>query len=288
MWKLFAGKKKSAKLTKQNHIIYMALITVGVLLIAAASIKLVAGERGYSSAREEYDELSGNYPDISSYFASATQEQLMQNGEDIGTAPGPGADQLPSPESALKTDNSPGADEANPLAELYAINSDFIGWISIGDVISYPIVQGSDNSYYLDRTFTKKKNPAGAIFMDSRNELGFDEPVCILYGHNMKDGSMFARLHDYQFKEFMDEHPIITIVTLGGKTLTYRVFAARLTDITNKAYELEYKTAAQAAKALPKAPSDASSFLLLSTCWGAAGGDERFLVYAALTRTSRN
>ena len=83
-------------------------------------------------------------------------------------------------------------------ANLKAINEDIIGWIQIeGTEISYPIVKGIDNSYYLNHTVQKTYNIAGSIFLDYRNERDFSDSKNIIYGHNMKDGSMFHVLRNY-------------------------------------------------------------------------------------------
>lgn len=78
---------------------------------------------------------------------------------------------------------------------LQEINEDVVGWIYIpGTEINYPVVQGDNNEYYLHRTFEKKDNFTGAIFMDSLCQLDFSSDNTILYGHNMKNGTMFGYL----------------------------------------------------------------------------------------------
>ena len=80
--------------------------------------------------------------------------------------------------------------------ELQKMNSDVIGWIEVEAIpeISYPIVRGEDNDYYLHRTFKKANNSAGSIFVDYRNGQYFGDCNTIVYGHNMKNGSMFGKL----------------------------------------------------------------------------------------------
>ena len=77
---------------------------------------------------------------------------------------------------------------------LKSINSDTVGYISIeGLDINYPVVQTSDNDYYLNHSFDKSKSSTGSIFMDYRNN-SMDDRNTVIYGHNMKDGSMFGKL----------------------------------------------------------------------------------------------
>ena len=273
MWKLFGSKKTQVKLSKKSLIIYATSIVIGLILLAAASYDLIAGEREYLAAREEYARLSELYPVMDAYLAEI--QQSLADGTDF--------DGLPFGSDSAYSDREPseGA-HPDPLAGLLEVNPDFIGWISIDDIINYPVVRGDNNVRYLDSTFTGQRNPAGTVFMDHRNAQGFGSDVCILYGHNMKDRTMFAQLHKYREKEFMEEHPNIIIVTHTGEVLVYRVFAARLTFEQNRAYKLNFPDSAAAARVFPNAPDDASRFLLLSTCTNSSHNDERLLVYAAL------
>ncbi|MGG7060129.1 class B sortase [Clostridium nigeriense] len=79
--------------------------------------------------------------------------------------------------------------------ELKELNSDYTAWLYIPNTnISYPIVKGTDNSFYLNHNFLKEESKAGSIFIDS-NVNEFEDKNTIIYGHYMKDGSMFADLH---------------------------------------------------------------------------------------------
>ena len=77
----------------------------------------------------------------------------------------------------------------------------------------------------MTHTFKKKKNASGAIFLDRWNAPDFTDFNTVIYGHNMKDGSMFAGLREYRHQKFFDEHHYVK-VTLLNKKLIYRVFAA--------------------------------------------------------------
>lgn len=88
------------------------------------------------------------------------------------------------------------------FAALQAINPDIVAWLRIPGVLEYPVVRGEDNSYYLNHTVQKTYNIAGSIFLDYRNERDFSDRKNIIYGHNMKDGSMFHVLRNYQDIDF--------------------------------------------------------------------------------------
>lgn len=80
-------------------------------------------------------------------------------------------------------------------SELFAINEDYVGWITVeGTDVNYPVVLGNDNDYYLDRNFYKEADKVGAIFMDYRHSRDTLGKNTIIYGHNMRDNSMFSSL----------------------------------------------------------------------------------------------
>lgn len=126
----------------------------------------------------------------------------------------------------------------DPITGLTELNPDYIGWITINGVIDYPVVLGNDNSRYLNTTFTGRRNFSGTIFMDYRNTSGFQSDVCILYGHNMRDGSMFAALKKYLDPKFLSANSGIAVMTSKGEALTYKIFATKQTDVWDKAYTL--------------------------------------------------
>lgn len=119
---------------------------------------------------------------------------------------------------------------------LRSVNSDVIGWIQIpGTKINYPIVQGTDNEYYLTHTVSGEENSSGAIFMDAAITDGFDDRNPIIHGHNMKSGAMFSRLNRYSRKSFWDANRYIYITTPEGFSV-YEVFSAYSTDPTSDVY----------------------------------------------------
>lgn len=98
--------------------------------------------------------------------------------------------------------------------ELQSQNSDVIGWIVCPDTyINYPVVQGEDNSFYLHHAVDGSYLFTGAIFADKDAQLDIDDSNFILYGHNMKDGSMFAQIDDYANQSFYDAHPVMYFLT---------------------------------------------------------------------------
>lgn len=123
---------------------------------------------------------------------------------------------------------------------LRAINSDVVGWIYIeGTNINYPVVQGQDNDYYLNRLFTREWNSSGSIFMDYRNQGDFSDPNTIIYGHQMNNKTMFNQLERFQDQAFCDSNPEAYLVT-PEKIYAIRFFSAYVANVEQNAWELNF------------------------------------------------
>ena len=108
--------------------------------------------------------------------------------------------------------------------EMLQYNDEAKGYIKLnGTRIQYPIVEHSDNDFYLKRGSDKVYNGAGAIFLDYRT-AGLDGKMCILYGHNMLDGSMFKELMNFRDDDFCRKHPTFDIY-VGYRHYIYYVFS---------------------------------------------------------------
>lgn len=117
------------------------------------------------------------------------------------------------------------------FATLQKENEDIYAWIKVdGTPIDYPVVQSStDDSFYIHRGIDKEYLYAGAIYTEMQNAKDFSDPNTVLYGHNMKDGSMFASLHNFRDRDFFDQHREILIYT-PEHILHYTIFAAYTYD----------------------------------------------------------
>ncbi|MFM9412984.1 class B sortase [Peptococcus simiae] len=114
---------------------------------------------------------------------------------------------------------------ARTLADLRDRYPDIIGWIQIpGTKIDLPIVQGQDNAYYLDHSYTGAYHPFGEVFMDKANQPDLTDQNTILYGHNVQSGQVFHDLEGYQDQAFRDAHPTVHIYTPEGRQ-DYQVVA---------------------------------------------------------------
>ncbi len=119
--------------------------------------------------------------------------------------------------------------------KMYKTNSDLIGWIVIdGTDINYPVVQSKVyQEFYLDHNFDGEEDEAGSIFVDARNDVFFPDDNIIIYGHNMKNGSMFGTLQHYLDKDYYDKHSIISFDTLY-KRCTYKIAVVGLSKISDE------------------------------------------------------
>ncbi|MBQ8184520.1 MAG: class B sortase [Lachnospiraceae bacterium] len=144
-------------------------------------------------------------------------------------------------EAAKKEQEEPVAEEipeVSPYIEFYKentidfdslheTNEDIYAWIQIpGTKVDYPVLQHpTDDSYYLNRTVKRASGLPGSIYSESIHARDFSDPQTILYGHNMKNGTMFGSLHNYEKEENFQGYPYVYIY-LPEKTLLYQIFAA--------------------------------------------------------------
>lgn len=172
--------------------------------------------------------------------------------------------------TATQTESEP---TEQPAAErniqaLIAENADCIGWLSIdGTNISYPVMHTpSDPQKYLRRNFYGKYSQSGVPFLDGRCDL--QSTNLIIYGHNMKNGTMFSDLKKYVDRDFLNTHRTVKFETADGIRY-FTVTKVLRTDITDAWYNRI-------------ATEDGSRCLILSTCYG-SDKDGRLLIIAAET-----
>lgn len=130
----------------------------------------------------------------------------------------------------------------NPIdfSELQQVNEDIAGWLRIRALdISYPVVQGEDNDYYLHRTFEKEDNFAGCLFVNCDNDRDFTDQNTIIYGHNMKNGSMFGKLKQFREEETYNKSKYFWMFT-PDLIFQYRIFSAMVVNKTGLAYQTFY------------------------------------------------
>jgi len=156
-------------------------------------------------------------------------------------SPAPSASPSPAPTPTATPSPTP-TPETAPIKvdfdKLKKQNKDFIGWLYCEDTpINYAVVQREgDNEYYLDHLFSGEKNEKGTIYADKRNKTPFEEWNTVLYGHNMKDDSMFGVIDEYGEQEFYDAHPVMYLMT-PEKDYKIEICSAFLTGLESTTFE---------------------------------------------------
>ena len=118
-------------------------------------------------------------------------------------------------------DGAEDPDESAPMVplevdfdRLLEVNDEIVGWLYCQDTqINYPVVQGSDDEFYLKHNFKKEPQNAGSIFVEAMNRPGFADSNTVIYGHQMNDGSMFDALGSWAEQEFYEAHPVMWLLT---------------------------------------------------------------------------
>lgn len=222
------------------------------------------------------------------------QTQITQSTEETQAEEAPLQPQwIPAPVS-----DDPNMEEMakKNLTALRQINEDVVGWIWIPDSrISYPIMQGQDNDFYLNHTWRKEENAVGSIFLEWQIRDDFSEFNTIVYGHNMKNKTMFSQLHNFRDIRFRDAHPYVYVLTDSG-VYRYEVFSCYQAEVESDTYQfgMQWDKTKQEYidRAIKKSvidceitPEVTDRILTLSTCSGLGGilgTENRWVVHAYL------
>lgn len=207
-----------------------------VILIAAGCVIAYQVNAGYEKGQEEYEQLRNAYTNAThsedrQAGSSALQDQI-ETKDEHGRA-----------EEQTEINKMP-EDAPDPVSVdwegIQALNPDTVAWLQIPALgLSYPVMQGEDNEYYLHRSMQKEYLYAGSIFLDCQNSRSFDNYNTILYGHNMRDGSMFASLKKFADPSVYDSCPYLWICTPQTRLL-YRIFAVRSAEINSNTYTIRF------------------------------------------------
>lgn len=153
---------------------------------------------------------------------------------------------LPEPTHAQSSEHPEQPQQEEPILQvdfdaLKNINPDVVGWLYCPNtVISYPVVQGEDNVYYLNHLFDGRQNSSGCLFLDSRCE-GWDGKNSVIYGHHMKNGTLFASLENYQDPLYYEAHPRLFLLT-PDSVLTIDLFSAYVTSEESDSWKLDFSS----------------------------------------------
>lgn len=208
---------------------------------------------------------------VNRLMRQAVTERQPQAVDDASEAPAAG--ETTEPVSQEPAETAPIQVDFDALQETC---EDVIGWLYCPDTpIDLPVVQAADNDYYLRRLPDGSWNNAGSLFADYRAAGDFSDGNTVIYGHNMRDKTMFGTLYLYGEQEYYDEHPSMWLLTPDGD---YRVDLAA-GFVTNSQAQIYYPgQSTQTMQELVQEALAASTFqtdleltdrdryLILSTC----------------------
>lgn len=268
--------QKSKKDKPLKKILLILLEIMFVLLFIYAALQLYAIYQDYNRAVKEYSSLSEQVIKIEEVelIQEEKEDELTEEVENILDLPYDY--EVPSFMINLEI-----MKERNP---------DTVGWIILPDSkINYPIVKSKDNTEYLTTTFEGKKANSGAIFMEMYCAEDFSDQNTIIYGHNMKNGSMFRALNDMTDKEYFWRHHIFCI-DIGSGFENYEVISCYETVETDlSSWRISFEDDVDYEnwlRAITKrciydcADYDGSKkTITLLTCRGKANGPGRFIVH---------
>lgn len=273
---------------------------VGIVLITVGIIGLTSNHKDSKKSDKLYDDITASYTSVEEKkeaeepkktkkkTKTSTEVSVEMEGED-----------LPEEEVEVEEPTYAYADYEGEWYEwlsvdfegLRKVNRDVVGWIFFeNNSISYPILAGGDNTEYLRTSMTHEKATAGSIFIDCENEIDFNDPHTLIYGHNMKNNTMFGPLKNYYKDDsYYDGHRYFQILT-KDKAYRYEIVAYKNVADNDPIYRVldrdrsDFDAFAQnqvLGGSMIESPLEISSddyVVTLSTCNNS--GDARFVVCA--------
>lgn len=222
---------------KKIYAIVSALFGIGFL---ACVIWLIGYFMDLNRAEQQMEDIKSAYVQEVTE-SSESKDESKSVTEATGTEASQDASEAAKQTTEPETSESTEPESLYPGLEGYEVpekNIDFAAlqeqenehiyaWITVpGTVIDYPILQHPESvSYYLDHNLDGSAGYPGCIYTELYNSKEWDDNNTVLYGHNMKNGTMFAGLHNYRDSQFFEENPYVYIYT-EGKVRVYQIFAA--------------------------------------------------------------
>ena len=258
------------------------IIVIASLAALTAAFMIFKTARDYKAASDEYDSLRQyaseevNATDTAEKVSDIKPIELEEAEERKELKSNENREDFPEMEVDFKA--------------LREKNPDTVGWLYVGSCgISYPIVQGEDNDYYMNHTFEGTVNSSGAIIMDYRDDKYLKDWNTFIYGHNMKNGSMFGSLKKLLNDETLYDSDPYIYVYLPGYIYRYKIFSYYKDKPDSKMYWTadtlqEYRQYIRDALSLSVRDlgvetSEENNMVTLVTCSGSGAGKMRFFVH---------
>ncbi len=205
-------KQPEQKKKKKSDVLLTIALIVAIAVFCYAAFNLYHIYTEYKKGTDEYNQIE--------------EMAVTERDADSGEAAGPNA-QLKPP---IEVD----------FDKLKSVNEDVVGWIYVDALpdISYPIVKGKDNQTYLHQTYEKNYNFAGTIFVDYENSGDFSDCNTLVYGHNMKNGSMFGHLKKFREDDRLYKQDKYFWILTPERNYRYEIISAYTTGVNSDTYTL--------------------------------------------------
>lgn len=247
-------KQPEQKKKKKSDVLLTIALIVAIAVFCYAAFNLYHIYTEYKKGTDEYNQIE--------------EMAVTERDADSAEVAGPNA-QLKPP---IEVD----------FDKLKSVNEDVVGWIYVDALpdISYPIVKGKDNQTYLHQTYEKNYNFAGTIFVDYENSGDFSDCNTLVYGHNMKNGSMFGHLKKFREDDKLYKQDKYFWILTPERNYRYEIITAYTTGVNSDTYTLfkgpgeEFEKYLETIKAYSEIQTDDTDLTIkdrivtLSTCTG--------------------
>ena len=205
-------KQPEQKKKKKSDVLLTIALIAAIVVFCYAAFNLYHIYTEYKKGTDEYNQIE--------------EMAVTERDADSGEVAGPNA-QLKPP---IEVD----------FDKLKSVNEDVVGWIYVDALpdISYPIVKGKDNQTYLHQTYEKNYNFAGTIFVDYENSGDFSDCNTLVYGHNMKNGSMFGHLKKFREDDKLYKQDKYFWILTPERNYRYEIITAYTTGVNSDTYTL--------------------------------------------------
>ena len=205
-------KQPEQKKKKKSDVLLTIALIVAIAVFCYAAFNLYHIYTEYKKGTDEYNQIE--------------EMAVTERDADSAEVAGPSA-QLKPP---IEVD----------FDKLKSVNEDVVGWIYVDALpdISYPIVKGKDNQTYLHQTYEKNYNFAGTIFVDYENSGDFSDCNTLVYGHNMKNGSMFGHLKKFREDDKLYKQDKYFWILTPERNYRYEIITAYTTGVNSDTYTL--------------------------------------------------
>ena len=278
----YQGKYQSSR-PKRRPFLYLGLVCAAFALIAAAYVGLFFWT---GAQRKQASRLTAM-----EYVTPITLPAPPPKDMDAAQTAPPMEGSIPETTAETTAETQPPRFPIVDFAGLREKNPDVVAWIQIPALegVDYPVVIGENNAYYVNHNWQKEESEEGAIFLDFRNQPDFSQPHNILYGHCMKDGTMFQPLGQWEKESFLRGSDRTVLVYLPDEVRVYEIIGSeRVNALDSRVYKTDYTAGDEWADAIGETLKHLwydlgtqydgnSEILTLSTCMG---GDQRLTVHA--------